>query len=75
MIDFQTCADFTELWWRESRDQIDRMERSGRFPVEEIQRRRARLDLKSDAVSIVRIVADVDAIRELVEQQLECRKR
>lgn len=70
MIDFASAASFAAMDWREDRDQIDQMERSGRFPVEEVIRRRSRLKIKAQAVKIVRIVAGNDAIRELVEQQL-----
>lgn len=70
MIDFTECASFAAMDWREDRDQIDQMERSGRFPVEGVIRRRARLKIKAQAVKIVRIVAGSDAIRELVEQQM-----
>ncbi len=36
MIDFAECAEFLALDYRESRDQIDAMERNPKFTVEEI---------------------------------------
>lgn len=74
MIDFATCADFLAMDYREDRDQIDAMERNTRFPAEEIQKRRARLKIKAQAVKIVRIVAESEAIRDLVEQQLSVKE-
>lgn len=73
MIDIIAAADFLALEYRETRDQIDAMERNSKFTAEEIQKRRGRLHLKAQAVHIVRVVANDAAISELVMQQLEAR--
>lgn len=79
MIDFAQAASFAELDWKEDRDQIGQMESartssgSPRYPVEEIQRRRARLKIKAQAVHIIRVVADSAVIQELVSEQLQAR--
>ena len=72
-LDFVAAAEFLAMDYRESRDQIDAMERNSKFTVEEIQKRRGRLKLKAQAVHIVRVVANDAAISELVLQQLEKR--
>jgi hypothetical protein len=71
VIDFATIADFAAMDWRETRDQIDAMQANTRFPVEEIEKRRARLPLKAQAVHIVRIVAADADLREQVAKQME----
>jgi hypothetical protein len=71
MIDFAEIASFAAMDWREERDQIDAMEKNTRFPAAEIEKRRGRLKIKARAVHVVRVVAETDAIRALVAQQLE----
>jgi hypothetical protein len=71
MIDFAEIASFAAMDWREERDQIAAMEKNTRFPAAEIEKRRARLKIKARAVHVVRVVAETDAIRALVAQQLE----
>ena len=71
---FTDVADHIAMHYRATRAQIDNMERSKRFPVEEIIRRRNALPMMAQAVHIVRIVADDAAIADLVAQQLEAKR-
>jgi len=73
-FDFTQIADYAALDYRESRDQVDQMERNPKMTAETILQRRSRLELKAQAVHIVRIVADDAAIADLVAQQLEARR-